>query len=252
MLEIVHYTDMVRLPSGPAVSIGLGVLLLANPLYVDALHLDQPNWYWYESGEVTVGDDGVRLPRGALNGMDDDVACLADSPPSRACAVEHAVLRRGNLTLAESWGALISNAGPLGYRYAYLNSSFYEPVVREEGDWTVLSLDRTPAVEALGDVADPVSRADRGVRRAIRSGSVRTHRELEGANQLWKEDGRYYVVYRTSFGNSGPFDFLGVGFGRALETAITVVGMVAGLVLVLRGQRRRVDAEWRETLRDDR
>lgn len=238
---------MVPTPSRPALTIALGVLLLVNPFYVDALHLDQPNSYRYESTEVTYESDGINATPAMVNGgVDGDVACLSDQHPSRACAVERAIHERGNLTAPVSWGRFISEFGPLGYEYAYVNDSFYRAVHREEPGGTVLTLNRTPADEAMGDVATPLLHASRDVRRAVETGSVETRRELDGANQLWEDDGDYYVVYEARSHTYGPSTYREkVQFGRVLETSLSVLGVAVGFVLVLRGQRRRVEREWR-------
>lgn len=227
--------------------IALGVLLLVNPLYVDALHLDQPNSYRYETTEVTYGPDGIDATSAIRNGgVDDDVACLSDDHPARTCAVEKAIHERGNLTAPVSWGSFISEFPPLGYEYAYLNDSFYEVENRERGSETVLTLNRTPADEAMADVADPLLYAGPEVREAVETGSVETRRELHGANQLWRDDGRYYVVYEVESRVYGPATYRQkVRSGRTLENAVTVAGIAVGLFLVLRGQRRRVERERR-------
>lgn len=233
--------------SRQTLQIALGVLLLVNPLYVDALHLDQPNSYRYEATEVTYGPDGIDATPAIRNGgVDDDVACLSDNYPSRACAVERAIHERGNLTAPVSWGSFVSEFGPLGYRYAYVNDSFYGVENRERGDETVLTLNRTPAGEAMDEIAAPLLYASPEVREAVETGSVETRRELDGANQLWSDGGNYYVVYEAQSHVHGPGTYQQkVRSGRVLERAVALVGIAVGLLLVLRGQRRRVEREIR-------
>ncbi|WP_115863576.1 hypothetical protein [Halorussus litoreus] len=230
---------MVSLPSNPALTIALGVLLLANPLYVGHLHLDDPNWYRYESSEVTYDGSSIDVDI-HVDGVDDDVACLAAPTPSRACALEYAVHEDGNLTAPVGWGHIFTrNYGRLGYRYAFVEDGFYEVEAREVGDETVLSLNRTPADEAMRSVATPISRAAPQVRQAIRSESVKTHQPLDGANQLIRDGNTYYVVYRAAAHiESGPHPLRNL-----LESGVTAFGMGVGLWLVLKGQRRRIERE---------
>lgn len=224
---------MVGLPSGPTLRIVVGVLLLASPLYVGHLHLDGAAMYRYEATDVTY-DDGIEVDVHA-DGVDDEVACLRGNLPSRACSLEYAVLARGgNLTAPVGWGGFVSEHSPQGYRYAYLDGRFYAVRATGRDGESVLSLNRTPAEEAMADVATPIGRTSPGVRRAIETGSVRTRGELDGADQLVSDGGDYYVVYRAAYRSSG--------FGSPLlEDGLTALGFVAGLWLVLGGQRRRIE-----------
>lgn len=230
---------MVRLPSGPTLRIALGVVLLVNPLYVGAFHLAEPNWYRYEATEVTY-DDGLEYDI-HVDGVDDDVACLRDVRPGRACALEHAILGHGgNLTAPISWGDFVSTYGSHSYRYAYLDGAFYAVEATERGDESVLSLNRTPADEAMGDVATRVDHAKPPIRTAVRTGAVESHREIGGTEQLVRNGDSYYVVYLSAAHVEGPDTS---ETGRFLELTASLLGIVVGLALALRGQRHRVENE---------
>jgi hypothetical protein len=89
--------------------------------------------------------------------------------------------------------------------------------------------------EALGYIATPIERTDKGVRTAIETGAYETSDELSGAHELVRADDSYYVVYPTV-----------VREYRGTERSLTVVVLqwllgVAGAILILRGQRHRVE-----------
>lgn len=234
---------MVSLPSNPVLTIALGVLLLANPLYVGHLHLDDPNWYRYEAAEVSYGEDGLDVPPDAVqDGIEDEVACLRNDRPTRACALEQVVHDDGNLTAPVRWGSVfIETYGPHGYQYVYVDDAFRAVEARQVGDETILSLNRTPADEAMRDVSTPIFRADPKIQRAIRSESVKTHQPLDGANQLVRDGDTYYTVYEAAAHvESGPHTLRNL-----LESGVMASGMGVGLWLVLRGQRRRIERERR-------
>jgi hypothetical protein len=233
---------MVSAPSRPVLRIAFGLFLLVNPLYIDAFHLDQPSWYRYEATEVSYGEDGLEFDIHA-DGIDDDVACLRENLPTRACALERAVYERGNLTVPVGWGRLISLHGPYGYEYVYVNDSFYRAEAREVGGETILSLSHTPADVAMRDVATSMSAVSPEIRTAVQSGSVKLRRELDGANRLVRDGDTYYVVYRAA---AHVQNRSGITKGRVLETALTGLGIAVGLGQVLRGQRERVERESRK------
>ena len=169
-----------------------------NPLYVDALHLDQPNWYRYEATEVPYGPDGLDSSDGPFvdGGVDDDVACLRGF--SRACNLEMGVLERGNLSVEDPDAGAEWAYRADGYDYAYIDDRFYEVETESRGEGAVLSLNRTSADEAMTHAATPVERASSPIRKAIRTGEVETRRELDGANQLWSDGDTYHVVYEVA------------------------------------------------------
>lgn len=229
----------MELPSrlhGDHLLIAVGVVLLCNPLYVGALDLDEPNWYRYEAAEVEFTDDGIE---GTVVGdVDGDVACL--DRRYRICQLEHHV-HDANVSYPDRMAA---GPGP-GYRYAYLDGEFYRVQPQSLGGDGELSHEHLPREEALAHVSTPLADASSAVREAVTSGSVETHRPLDGANELVAHDGRHYVVRRT-----GAEVFNGDAYdrkrteGRVIEGGLTVLGIVVGLALVLRGQRRRLRRTW--------
>lgn len=216
--------DMSR-PSRTTLRVALGVLLVLAPFYVDALHLEEPNRYRYDAVPVTYGDSGLDYPI-SVDAID-GVACLKGF--SRACNLEMAVQEYGNVTVEDV------DAGPAWayrwkpYEYAYLDDEFYRTVTVEDGEGAILSLERTPASEAMADIAEPSSVMSPEIRRAVETGSVKTRRKLDGANTLVRTaDGDYFVVYRAATHLSARTDHV----DRILDEALALSGVLAGLVIL--------------------
>lgn len=171
--------------------IGLG--LLAAPLWVPALHLDDPT-YTYERTEIVVDDEeGITYVGGVgeqPRRLSDDIACTMPWDDYRTCALERQVL--GNETIPS--GVYTSNPNSTDptitdgrYRYVQLDGSTYEPravvnrsVQNDAGSHELyLDLDPIPPEAVLDDVARDVSseRLDvpPAVREAARTGSATSH-----------------------------------------------------------------------------
>lgn len=216
--------DMSR-PSRTTLRVALGILLVLAPFYVDALHLEEPNRYRYDAARVTYGENGLDYP--AMADTIDGVACLKGF--SRACNLEMAVKERGNLTVDDV------DAGPAWayrwkpYEYAYLDDTFYRTVTVEDGEGAVLSLERVSAVEAMADIAEPLTVMSPEIRRAVETGSVKTRHQLDDANTLVRTaDGDYYVVYRAITHRSSRSDHI----DRTFDDVIALGGVGAGLLIL--------------------
>ncbi|WP_327053354.1 hypothetical protein [Halomicrococcus gelatinilyticus] len=111
---------------------------------------------------------------------------------------------------------------------------FYRPdtVGDDESTWR-LTLEPVPAEKALSEAATFYAEAPRPVRRAVLTGNVTTHHEIAAANELFEKDGNYYVLHEV--GSSGP-----ARVEWLFQYVLVAGGVVVGLLLVLRGQRRRV------------
>ena len=233
--------------STAALKIALGVLLLVNPLYIDGLGFAHPNSYRYEATEVSYNESTGYLDVDVhANGIDSDVACLGDPIPTRTCTLEYAIHERGNLTVNVSWAGHVRNYGPNGYHYAFVDGAFYEVESEEVGDESGtarLTLNRTPAAKAMRTIATPVWEVSPPVRKAVETGSAKTHYRLDGANELVAHGDSYYVVYRaTAHVTDSEAYHSGEERNTARETAFTLFGIGVGLALVLNGQRERVRA----------
>ncbi|WP_158056403.1 hypothetical protein [Halorussus halophilus] len=233
--------------SRSTLKIALGVLLLLNPLYIDAFGVAHPNSYRYEATEVTYNQsDGIDYDIHA-RGIDSDIACLGNPLPSRSCTLEYAIYQRGNLTANVSWAGHVENYGPNSYQYAYVDGSFYE-VESEEVAYDTgtvrLTLNRAPARRAMRYASTPISRVSHPVRRAIETGSAKTHYAVDGANELVRKNGDYYVVYRVEahITDNEAYE-RGEERDSSRETGLTLLGIGVGLGFVLSGQRERVEAE---------
>jgi hypothetical protein len=212
----------------------LALALLAGPLWVPALHLDDPT-YRYERARVTAGDAGVSfanasaVPAGTV--ASDEIACAGYS--SRACAFERH-LARGHTVLT---GIYSSHPGErtdpfavapdrYDYEYVQIEGTVYEPTtvandsrvyvvangtVYEAGESPAgadtsgdlyrneLSLRPVSPAEALADVARDPGAVPGPIRRAATTGAGVAHRDLEVPHTpIRTADGRYYRVYLAS------------------------------------------------------
>lgn len=211
----------------------LGFALLATPLVVGHYDLADPDRYQYEAGEVTFYDNGTYdMPRHA-EGLDSDVACLMAYLPSRSCMLERGIHANDGIYyqdgLSEQW---LSEE----YHYVFVyGEGFHEPVAEELSNGTVrYDVESVRRTEALDAVSTPIHRASPGVRAAVQAGQFETRDQLDGANELVRtEDGLYVVYAATSLRESGERSPRVV----VLQWALVVLGAL----LVLRGQRHRVN-----------
>jgi hypothetical protein len=123
------------------------------------------------------------------------------------------------------------------YRYVHIwGGGFFQPVSEERQNGTVwYGLEAVSQEEALRYIATPRERTANGVRTAIETGGYETSDELAGAHELVQADDGYYVVYPTVVQEHGE-----------TERSLTVVVLqwllgIAGAMLILRGQRHRVE-----------
>jgi hypothetical protein len=212
------------------VSVVVGFALLLNPPVVDALELNDPDSFRYESAEVSFHDDGaVDVPHG-VETVDPDVVCL-NLFPRRTCMLERAIHENGGLR----YDGVPSHFLDTQYEYVHVyGEGFFEPVAEEvRGDVVNYSLERVSSEEALSDVAIDTSRASEGVRAAVTSGHYTTSDRLPGANELVRHEGSYYVVHLAG-GHWGPNE-------RApFVVTLQWIAGIGGAWLILRGQRLRV------------
>lgn len=248
-----------RFPSRRTVLLALlAIGLLAGPLWVEALHLDD-RVYRYERAEVTVQDgtiDYVAEDPGVT--ISDRVLCT-ESIDSRVCYLEQALI--GNGTVPTSRYTSGNASGPdSSYRYVAGPEGVYEVDVglntsqgyvvengslRPVEDGSVpenrvlyrvyLSLEAVDAQRVLERVSTDVDRVEPPVREAARTGSVRTYRPVDMPESLVTlENGSTYRVYLAA--HHGPPER-----ARTAVLLLRYLAPIAGLLLgysLLAGRRR--------------
>jgi len=212
----------------------VGFILLLNPLVVGAFDIGDPDRYRYEASEVSFAANGTYTFSTHPVPLDSDVACFGDEP-SRSCVLERALHTDGGITYDGPTNHFIHNE----YGYVHIwDEGFFRPVSEERPNGTVwYGLEAVSQEEALRYIPTPLERTDRGVRTAIETGSYETSDELSGAHELVQADDSYYVVYPTV-----------VQEHRGMERSLTAVVLqwllgIAGAILILRGQRHRVERQ---------
>jgi len=247
----------------------LGVVLLAGPVWIPMLHLDDPT-YRYESTRVTVDGSGVAfanesvVPAGTT--LSEEIACTGES--SRECIFERYLARNntvptGIYTTSANGTFDPFDAGPDRYeyvqingtvysatslvnssrRYVVANGTVYEKGEAPEGADTSGDLNRTelfhrPASpgEVLQDVSRPVEDVPDPVASAATSGDGIAHRDVDVPETPIRtgEDtySRVYIVSQRRAGGLASLDPV-LFFGTPL----------AGLA-VLNRLRRRVEVTY--------
>lgn len=246
-------------PRVRALVLGLLVLvLLAGPLWVEALHLTDHRFV-YERAEVTATGGTVEYASDADVPHDvelsEDILCT-DPLSVRACVLEQALV--GN----ESVPADLYHSGPDDpdaieheYEYVRTRSAIYRPSTRtnrsqayvvDNGIRAVenaseyenplyrveLTLTKVNAAEALADVAVEGDSAGPVAREVVRTGSVTTYAPATvPQTPIAADDGRYYRVYleakRAPPENVGELVFL-------LRFVAPLAGLALGYRLVNR------------------
>lgn len=212
-----------------AVGALLAVVLLAGPVWIPTLHLDDPT-YRYERARVTVDGASVAfatasdVPPGTT--VSDEIAC--SGYPSRVCAFErqlarnHTVLTEvyssepGERTHAFAAGAdrydyvridgIVYETTTLANRsrvYVVANGTVYEAGEAPDGVPTSgdvyrneLSLRRVSQTAALADVSRDTDAVSTPVRRAAETGVGVAHRERSiPRTPIRTAGGTYYRVY---------------------------------------------------------
>lgn len=216
------------------VAIIVGFILLLNPLVVGAFDIGDPDRYRYEAGEVSFSTNGTYTFSTHPVPLDPDVACFGDEP-SRSCVLERAIHTSEGITYDGPTKHFINNE----YSFVHIwEEGFSRPVSEEQPNGTVwYGLEAVSQEEALRYIATPSERTNKGVRTAIETGSYETSDKLSGANELVQADNSYYVVYPTV-----------VQEHRGIERRPTVVVLqwllgITGAILILRGQRHRVESQ---------
>lgn len=237
----------------------LAIGLLAGPLWVEALHLDD-QVYRYERAEVTVQEGTIDYVAADDPGVEisHQVLCTG-AIDTRVCYLEQALI--GNRTVPTNRYTSGSANGPdSAYRYVAGSEGVYKVDVRlnrsqayvvENGSIRAveeesvpenrvlyrveLALDAVDAERVLERVSVDVDRVEPPVREAARSGSVRTDRPLDvPENPVELENGSTYRVYLVA--HHGPPER-----ARTAVLLLRYLAPVAGILLgysLLTGRRR--------------
>lgn len=205
-----------------ALALVVGTLLVVNPLYVTGFHVASSH-YTYRTAPVTVADGDIEVATGEgervyprIEGID-----CTGSPirTTRACALDRQILRTGAVTAADEHEG--------GERTVRLDGRYYRRVVSDDNGTIRLGLEQISAREALDQAAVPESTLTWPGRVLVFTGQVTTTYPLEHAGHVvWTEDG-YRLLYLTSFERGGGSIW-----------AVSLLGVVAGLWLLVRGYRQ--------------
>lgn len=231
----------------------LVLALLAGPLWVEVLHLNDPT-YTYERTEVTAGTGTVEY----ASDIDDPAVTISEeilctSPMSaRACTLERTLVN-GNTIPADIYHRGSGTPDPFeqDYEYVATRTGIYRPTaitnrsqayvienggVRQVENGTTddpfyrveLTLERVDAPSALEDVSVPVDSVGPVTREAARSGSATAHSDIDiPETPVRLDDGTYYRVY-LSQQNRPP---------ETVGTAVFLLRFVAPLVGLVLGSR---------------
>ncbi|GGN93052.1 MULTISPECIES: hypothetical protein [Haloarcula] len=206
------------------VSLGLGLLLVLNPLFVYTLGLGEPT-YEYRAVEVTPVGDSVEFetrPHPAyrmqpVRGVD----CVR-LRGSYSCYLSESLAKRGRATVNVTRYETTPRA-----RYVRLDDGFYRRSATEHGEAVTLSLERVSAATVLDTVSSSFEYVSPPVAAAIEDGTARSHVEEDGAKFV-EADGRYYYVAARQ-----------VDGGVEGRWWVSSLGVLVGLAALRRGRRIR-------------
>lgn len=188
-----------------ALVVVLGLLLLADALFVNTLAVGAPS-HTYERVNVSVADGDDRLvfenqPRADFGGLD-GLDCY-EWPASRLCLLEAARLNGSdgpNVTVRRPVGR-----GDPAAPFAYHDGTFYRRTRdRPEGVGGPVRVTFSPreAETVLSTLAVPPNDVSATTRRALRTGSVTTREPIDSPGTLVRTDGGYATVGETL--DTGP------------------------------------------------
>jgi hypothetical protein len=209
-----------------------GLVLLTVPLWAPVADVTGPD-HVYRTAPVTVDGDGLRMDStGYVGGPTDQVACLSSRATvefDRGCFLE-ATLRDGNATVRyPAVGSFSGSPTVEAPRYVVFGTSgpVYRRTLRYDAGTNAfeLGLSRVEPEAALAEASLDGDRARPAVRRALRTGQVRTDAPLGlGDGRLYAYDGGYAVVYEA-----GERTFLSAEplLERLLEAATVALGALA-------------------------
>jgi len=201
------------------VTVGLGLLLVFNPVYLVPLGVGGPA-YSYEAVPVETYDNWFSLePDGALTvGAIDGVDCYMFDG-GRRCYFDQLLYEQGNQIVSER---VYGGYAEPDDKYVVINSTIYRRTHQRVNDSAItFGLASVPAEIALRDVSVPVEQAPAPIRNAVETGDTTTHTEFE--NQFVRADGRYYL-----------FTIQGESDATTGRWFLHAVGVATGLALLRR------------------
>lgn len=216
--------------------------LLAAPLWVPALHLDDPQ-YRYES--VAVETDGARMgfatePTDPLLGISDRIACAGERW-GRACVFEHYVAANNTVPtriFASRERGFRDDVLSHRYDYVWLNGTVYrvgaapnDTVTGHGGHRLDLALRPVAADRALDFVSVDADEVPPPVRRTARTGTATGYVEDLPSTTIELDDGTYRRVHIAN--TSYPADH-----ESGTESLLTFGLPLVGLGLLGRSWRR--------------
>lgn len=227
--------------------LAVGLTLIAAPLWVPALHLDDPT-VTYERAEIVANaDEGVHHAdesrAGRATPISDEIGCTDMQNDYRICGFERYLL--GDVTVPSGW--LTTNPNRTTdyqthrFQFVQIEGQTYRPatvvnesVQRGNGMYRIdLTLESVPPKRALDAVArnpdaerppvDPV------VREAAATGTATSHRDIDDLATVFEVgNGTYYRVYRA--GSTPPIGLIAI-FDPLLTVFLPGLGL--GTLLVI-------------------
>lgn len=200
------------------------------PIAVGAFDLGGPR-HRYRACEVTV------------NGTGDPIGIVPDESRSVITVSGVRSVGCGELTRSPSWGCLLEEhvaatgtltvdttryEGPTD-PFVRLDAGYFRRTVSENNGTTTVSLELVAARTVLETVGDDLHDVPAPLARAVRQGSARSTVEY-GTGRYVLDGGKYCYVSRA--GQSG---------GVAGRWGFSTVGALAGLALLARGHRLRIE-----------
>ena len=201
------------------VLLAAAVLLLATPLWIGTVLPHEPV-HKYETHEVTATDYGLRVNSSLVTPLRDVTCSISDQ---WECQFVKRVQENGEVRIDDPYQRLTD-------RYAF---GSYEWQVERHENYSLVSLEPVSPETVLEGIARNPSPE---LEAALESGWVSADYDVPAE----------HVVYETSEG----YRLVGDEFTddtaanrNELRRALSIAGVVLGFATLLRGQRRRVEAE---------
>lgn len=197
----------------------VGVLLVANPLYVPVADLSSPDHVYGRASISANGDSldyeaGLRVP---IEGID----CFEE--PRRDCTIERALVGE-NLTV---------DSRPVDGRspdpFVALPSGWYERIVTESGGNVTYRLRPVSLSNVLRSVSVAPKEIPARLRPAAEGGRVTLESPIE-ETYVVRADGEYYYLTEAATKRPPFGEFYGL---------LSAVGVLAGAILLVLAGRRR-------------
>lgn len=233
----------------------LAIGLLATPLWVPALHLDDPS-YTYERFEVVVDEEeGITYANESAvpsnRQLSDRLGCTHTFNDFRLCGFERQL--RDNGTVPSGWYTSRTGSGYFSeaarYQYLQFNGTTYEALTwvnesrTNEGgsfslDLTLEPRDRETVLEAISRDATEATAldVDPTIVDAAVDGSARSHEEIDVPATVFAVQDGFYRVHVTEESNPAAT-------GPLFNAILFWGGPLLGLGLLLR-IRRYVDVQY--------